>query len=248
MAASEHILLESDERKVPHPRCSKKVHASIELHSRLRRRALQLQLIDYYFLVVRAYRGRAMVAEYVLDLRFVDATLACSKHFASRWLLAALALGTLGVAIALRIDGSAAPTGWLIAAGIVTSAAVAAAAVCIYRTTETLSMHSAHGRARLFEFTAGLGVKKAFAPFAGKLAAHIKLATRARRRVRSEHLRDEMREHFRLREHGVLSAEEYEASKARILAAHAPGDVPDGLSPAERRAAKLAPNLQGGWY
>jgi hypothetical protein len=29
-----------------------------------------------------------------------------------------------------------------------------------------------------------------------------------------------MREHFRLRESGVLSAEEYEASKARILAEH----------------------------
>ncbi|HVY83089.1 MAG TPA: hypothetical protein VG994_19040 [Steroidobacteraceae bacterium] len=248
MAASEHILLESDERQVPHPRCSKKVHAGIELHSRLRRRTLQLQLIDYYFLVVRSYRGRAMVAEYVLDLRFVDATLAWSKHLASRWLLAALALGTLGVAIALRIEGSAAPTGWLIAAAIVSTAAIAAAVVGVYRTTETLSMHSAHGRARLFEFTAGLGVKKAFAPFTRKLAAHIELATRARRRARSEHLRDEMREHFRLREHGVLSAEEYEASKARILAAHEPSDVPDRLTAAERRAARLAPKAEGGWY
>lgn len=43
--------------------------------------------------------------------------------------------------------------------------------------------------------------------------------------MRPEHLRDEMREHFRLRKHGVLTAEEYEASKARILAEHSPASA-----------------------
>ena len=66
--------------------------------------------------------------------------------------------------------------------------------------------------------------------------------------MRPEHLRDEMREHFRLRKHGVLSAEEYEASKARILAEHSPADSPDGLTARERRAARLAPDMGGGWY
>jgi hypothetical protein len=248
MAASEHILLESDERRIPNARCSRKRHARIELHSRLRRRALQLELIDYYYLVVRSYRAHFVAAEYVLDLRFVDASLALSRHFASRWLLSAVVLGALAGAIAFRIGGSAASAGWLAAGSIVLAMAVAAAIVCIYRTTETVSMYSAHGRARLFEFTSGLGAKRALAPFTNKLAAHVKLATAARRPMRSEHLRDEMREHFRLRENGVLSAEEYEASKARILAEHAPVDSPDGLTASERRAAKLAPNMDGGWY
>jgi hypothetical protein len=248
MAASEHILLESDERQVPHPRCLRKVHARIELHSRLRRRALQLELVDYYYLAVRSYRARFVAAEYVLDLRFVDASLALSRHFASRWLLSTLVLITLAGAIAYRVGGSATPGGWLAAAGVVLTMAVAAAVVCIYRTTETVSMYSTHGRARLFEFTSGLGVKRAVHPFTNKLAAHVKLASAARRPMRSEHLRDEMREHFRLRENGVLSAEEYEASKARILAEHAPVDSPDGLTASQRRAAKLAPNMDGGWY
>jgi hypothetical protein len=248
MAASEHILLESDERRIPHPRSSRKLHARIELHSRLRRRALQLELIDYYYLVVRSYRARSVAAEYVLDLRFVDATLALSRHFASRWLICALVLVALGGALALRIGASAAPAGWLAASGIVLGMAVAATVVCIYRTTETISMYSDHGRARLFELTSGLGVQKAVKPFTNKLAAHVRLAVAARRPTRSEHLRDEMREHFRLREDGVLSAEEYEASKARILAAHAPADSPDGLTASERRAARLAPDMEGGWY
>jgi hypothetical protein len=248
MAASEHILLESDERKIPHPQCSRKLHGRIELRSRLRRRSLRLDLVDYYFLVVRSYRSSSMAAEYVLDLRFVDSSPGLSRHFASRWLLAALALIALAGAIALRIADSAAPAQWLAACGVVSGMAVAAALVCFYRTTETISIYSAHGRAKLLEFTSGLGAKRAFKPFTNKLAAHIRLALAARRPMRSEHLRDEMREHFRLRESGVLSAEEYEASKARILAEHLPASSPDGLTASERRAARLAPDMGGGWY
>jgi hypothetical protein len=66
--------------------------------------------------------------------------------------------------------------------------------------------------------------------------------------MRSEHLRDEMREHFRLRESGVLSVEEYEASKARILAEHSSAGSPDGLTARERQAARLMPEMQGDWY
>jgi hypothetical protein len=59
-------------------------------------------------------------------------------------------------------------------------------------------------------------------PFTQKLAAHIRIAIAARRSSRVEHLRDEMREHFRLKEAGVLPNEEYEACKRRILAKHDP--------------------------
>jgi hypothetical protein len=248
MGASEHILLESDERRVPHPRSARKLHARVELRSRIRRRVLQLELIDYYYLVVRSYRARLVAAEYVLDLRFADASLTLSRHVASRWILSALVLVALAGAIAYRISGSAAPASWLAACGTVYGMAVAATVVCLYRTTETLSMYSLHGHARLLEFTAGLGVKRAVGPFRNKLAAHIKLATAARRPLRSEHLRDEMREHFRLRESGVLSDEEYELSKARILAEHGPADSAQGLNARERSAAKLAPSAEGGWY
>jgi len=57
-----------------------------------------------------------------------------------------------------------------------------------------------------------------------------------------------MREHFRLRQKGVLSVEDYEASKARILAEHSSASSPDGLTARERQAARLAPDMQGGWY
>jgi len=59
-----------------------------------------------------------------------------------------------------------------------------------------------------------------------KLAAHIRLASGARRRTKTEHLRDEMREHLRLKEIGVLSAAEYETAKERILEQHSPAAQP----------------------
>jgi len=48
----------------------------------------------------------------------------------------------------------------------------------------------------------------------------------ARRRTKAEHLRDEMREHLRLKEIGVLPAEEYETAKVRILDQHSPAAQP----------------------
>jgi hypothetical protein len=247
MTAPEHILLESDERKVPHPRCSRKVHARIELRSRLRRRALQLELVDYYYLVVRSYRSGSVAAEYVLDLRFVDSSMGSSRHFALRWLLAAVALVAMAGLIAFRIADSVELTdGSAVAFGIASAGALVACLGFVWRTRETISMYSDHGRAKLFEFTGGFGAKRAVKPFMSKLAAHIRFATAARRPVRSEHLRDEMREHFRLRESGVLSAEEYEASKARILAEHSPATGPG--TDREGRAARLAPDMGGGWY
>jgi hypothetical protein len=77
-----------------------------------------------------------------------------------------------------------------------------------------------HGAARLLECTGGLGTFRVFRPFMAPLAAHIRLAAGARRHTKAEHLRDEMREHLRLKESGVLSAGEYEKAKARILGQH----------------------------
>jgi hypothetical protein len=52
-----------------------------------------------------------------------------------------------------------------------------------------------------------------------RLEAHLRIAG-ARRRAGADHLRDEMREHFRLKEAGALTEKEYEAAKRKILATH----------------------------
>lgn len=223
MTVTEHILLESDDRAVPDRLTARKIHAECVFRSRLRNRTLQLEIIDLYYLSVKIRRARAPALEYVLDLRFVDPTLHSSRHIAWRSIVAA---STLAVTACVGLCSvNSLPQLWkldwpLVSTGLFGLTA-SALLMCVYRTTETLSLRSTHGHARLLQFTGQIGMLKALRPFITKLGAHMRIAMAARRATRMEHLRDEMREHFRLKEIGVLADAEYEACKTRILAAHA---------------------------
>jgi len=223
MSATEHILLESDEHEVPDPRAAHKVHARVGLRSCLRRRAVQLDIIDYRYLLVRSWRSHTLLAEYVLDLRFVDRAPRLSRHVAWRWMMAALGLIAVAAAIAVEIRLSGWQLWqhhWLVPFLVAAGSGALTVFICAYQTSETVILYSAHGRAKLLEFTGGLGTLRAVRPFLAKLAAHIQVATRSRRRSKAQHLRDEMREHFRLQEMRLLCLDEYEAAKARILRQH----------------------------
>ena len=224
MPRNEYILLESDEQPtVPHPRASRKRHARVDVPDRIRRRVLGLEIIDDFYLIVRVQRSQSVMAEYVLDLRFVDPSVRMSRHIATKWLVATLLLAALAVAIGLGVQDSAATGNWLVACLTASTLAVGAGFVAAYRTTDTIAVFSIHGRARLLEYTGTLGLRRALRPFLTKLSSHVRMAIAARRPSKALHLRDEMREHARLHETGVLSKQEYEACKARILAQHAPG-------------------------
>ena len=218
---TEHILLESDVRELPEPGRGRKLHAAFQCASRLRRRRLALVIVDYYYLGVRS--GRASRArDYVLDLRFIEPPL-IRRHVPWRWIAGSAGLAVLTALCAWHIAQSAGHwwrQGWLLVCAALFAATVCACLVSVWRTTETLTLESVHGRATLLEYTAGLGTLRAARQFMRKLAAHIQLAIAARRASKVEHLRDEMREHFRLKEAGVLSPQQYEAAKARILAQH----------------------------
>ena len=105
--------------------------------------------------------------------------------------------------------------------GTLTGLAVGAALISLYRTTRTLAVFSVCGQARLLELTGGVGTFRAIRRFSRSLAAHVRIAMARRRSTRAAHLRDEMREHTRLHVAGVLSEQQYETSKRRILARHA---------------------------
>ena len=56
MQATEHILLESDERAVPTRETARRIHARLVLRGGRWRHTTELALIDYYFLSVRVSR------------------------------------------------------------------------------------------------------------------------------------------------------------------------------------------------
>jgi hypothetical protein len=221
--AAEHIVLESDVREVPRPEAPRKVHASLHCRTRLRRRSLSLSIFDYYYLAVRTGRTGRPATEYVLDLRFIDPSLRLSRHVPWRSILVAVVLSALTVAGAFWQGSMAAPS-WRHVTGPVAAALLGTTAcaylVVAYRLIERVAIHSIYGRATVLDYTGGPGTLRAARPFLRKVAAHIRLAARARRSTKAEHLRDELREHHRLMDMGVLNAETYDASKARILAQH----------------------------
>jgi hypothetical protein len=135
MPKVEHVLLESGVREVPELRAARINHARVSVRSRIRRRALQLDIIDYYFLSVRCWRSGSMPTGYVLDLRFIA----------------------------------------------VTTTGIVAAVVAVLSTTETVKVHSGHGRATVLEFSGGLGTLGALRIFMVKLAAHTQFAAGAPR-------------------------------------------------------------------
>jgi hypothetical protein len=224
MQVREHILLESSEpREVPELRTARRIHARALLRSRLRRHVAELVLLDLCYLSVRHQRRRGSISRYVLDLRFVDPVPRLERHVPSRWIGASAAGFALTFLVAWQVAHS--PGHWWEHASLTACAGLFAASigitfVAVWRTTETVALYSTHGRARLFEFTGGLGTFRGLRAFEPLLIAHLRHAVAARRRDFGDHLRDEMREHARLRDLGVLSGNEYEISKRRVLAAH----------------------------
>ena len=255
MAGDEHILLESDERSVPTLETARRVHARIALPGDRWRPALELALIDYFYLSVR--RGRARGARYVVDLRHVDPAIVLARQIPWGW----IAVGTvllLPAILGVRDMAESTAPWWRHERLAATASLFAVAAAAFYaaarETAETLTLFSGHGRARLLSHAGGPGSFRAFRMFLPRLEAHLRIAG-ARRRAGADHLRDEMREHFRLKEAGALTDAEYEAAKRNILATH--GAATDGGRPrqaahgrpraaARRREAKRETPARGG--
>ena len=200
-------------------------------------RAIELAIIDYYYLAVRMSRSGSL-RDHVLDLRFVDRPLRASERVSWKWILMTLALVNVAAGGCWWLDRlplCAAALGLMVSGGL----------GCVWWAAGTVSLRSLHGDATLLAFTGAPGGRRAGRVFSRKLAAHIRLAAAARKRTRAEHLRDEMREHFRLKEAGVLSQEQYDVSKARILAEHAPVRQA-APAPSRGEPQPRAPNRRGG--
>jgi hypothetical protein len=107
-----------------------------------------------------------------------------------------------------------------LAALVMLLASAGATILFLRRTVESLEFVSMHGGATLISAVGGIGSARTGKRFFVELIKNINAAKAARPQERPQLLRDEMREHHRLRELGVLSEQQYEQSKARILASH----------------------------
>lgn len=224
-ARAEHISIESssDDNISPARRARGKVLAVYALKSPLRGCETDLSLLEDHFVAVRCVRPDSLPKKYDVDLRFVNPRPVRIREISWTWLivtvgLVALACGTIAVQWRLT------PEPWL-QTGILAALATLLVStltgfLCVRRTTESLEFRSLHGDATLLSVTGGIGSAREGKRFFVALMKDINTAKAARPQEKPQFLRDEMREHHRLRELGVLTEEEYERSKARILAQH----------------------------
>jgi hypothetical protein len=222
---AEHISLESaDDLLAPLARQPRrKVRSSYKLRSPVRGYETEVAILDEHYVAVRSVRPHVQPTQYELDLRFVNARPVRVRRIAWFWLSLTAGFALLGAA-ALWSLWPVAGENWrnpiLLTALVTMAASLAAAFMFIRRTTESLEFVSVHGGITLVGVTGGIGSARAGRRFFVELIKNINAAKAARQQQRAQFLRDEMREHSRLRDLGAISAEQYEASKARILGAH----------------------------
>jgi hypothetical protein len=122
-------------------------------------------------------------------------------------------------AVAWRMPELSAPPAsiWLAVTALVIAAALALG-TCLYRSSDRIIFYTRHGRAPLLKLLNRRPAPDQLESFVADIARRIE---RAKRQDDSEEfLSDELREHRRLKEQGVLTEQGYEVVKRRLLRAH----------------------------
>lgn len=224
---AEHISLDTghddDALATPKKRPHRPTRMSYTLTSKLRGCVTHLDLLDDHFLAVQLTRPDIEPRKYDFDLRFANAKPVIVRHIAWFWLALAASLIALATcALWMLWPKSAAE--WIhpvpLTAVAALLASIGAALMFLRRTTESLEFTSVHGGVTLVGVTGAIGSARDGKKFFVELIKSINAAKAARPQPTHQFLRDEMREHHRLRELGVLTEDQYETSKSRILASH----------------------------
>ena len=222
-ANAEHICLEGDQANSNAESDSES--GAICFDQTVRRAGhrewVRLTLFDQGLLRVRRGSKRKILSDYTIDVRFVDPNAFFARHIAWRWLAAGfgcISLGVIGLWATLSWAGA-----WWWAASL-SALAISAGGLCcliaLYRTGDRLRYASVHGRAEVIRISGGLGLPRRLNGFSAALKACIAAARNSMDIKNAGFLRDEMREHQRLKIEGILADDDFEQAKIRILGAH----------------------------
>jgi hypothetical protein len=220
---AEHISLQSETVEVTAKPITRKPVVKYQLRSRARGSLTRVSILEGNFVNINTKRARASAQEHTLDLRFVDPRPIGIRKVGWPWMYVAIGLTVLASLAGAFAVFFASPFArvWAVPTAIVLGTfTISSYLMCLYCTTESLIFVSQHGRARVITITGGLGTTRAARKCAIDVVKHIGAARKASKQSRAHYLRDEMREHSRLRDAEVITDEQYEDAMAKILKAH----------------------------
>jgi hypothetical protein len=150
-------------------------------------------------------------------LRYLDSVPTIDTYFAKRTFQVALGLGGVGALAFLIGQFEALASYALPGAAIAAAAAVATALVGAYRSHQRIVFQTLHGRSPALRLHAGFGVRRRYHAILPLLSEAIEVASEDIGNDTAVFLRQEMREHYRLRGDGVLTPEDCDTGTCKIL-------------------------------
>ena len=216
-ATAEHVSL--GDEYVRRESSARTVSRKITIRDRLRGRVTTLTFFAEGFInVSQVSRGRKKASRTPLDLRYLDAAPEVSRHHPRRFMQATgITAGIAVLLVALAVAGIAAPV-MIPGAAIACAGAIITAISWFYRSHEEIRFYTLHGRALVMRLVAGRGYIRRYRKLLNTIANAIDTAADEIDEDTIAHLRAEMREHYRMKEIGLLSQQECSAATTRILA------------------------------
>jgi hypothetical protein len=212
----EHVCLSTEEPEATQPNFMPAAVAA-ELHQAAARLDRRLAIFDRSYLKVRVTRQSAPVQQYWLKLAFLDPRPA--RVVSRAWWRITGAAALLSGILVLWQPGPSPAAAW-IAASAAIAATLLSLAVALRRSCDRLVYYTRHGRVPVLELLRHEPDRRRFGRFLAMLDQAIHRASADLPGERARLLRDEMHEHRRLLEQGVLQPREFDEARARILRAH----------------------------
>lgn len=217
---AEHILLEGDVVESGYeasPARPKTVSQRFELNNRGRGVNTELTLYEEGFLEIATENRGKQSGEHIFDLRYVDPTPTLNQFIAVKMLYTGL--GLLGAALLSGIlayfQVFSAVT---ISLGIgFLTAALITGILFVYRTKEEAVFCTLSGRGEVIKLLASPGCIRQLRNLVPEIVKAINHAHSLNTLKKEQRLREEMREHYRLKDQGVLTEDDCSTCTLRIL-------------------------------
>lgn len=218
---AEHFVLESEPEPIhneaPSTPATRTVRRKFEVKDGARKHVTQFILYEEGVLDFNETRRGNLVKAHRLMLRYLDSVPTIDTYTAKRGFKVALGFaGAAALALLLAQFDALASYAW---AGALTAAAAASstALIAAYLSHQSIVFQTLHGRSPALRLHAGFGVRRRYHAILPELSEAIEAASEDIGNDTAVFLRQEMREHYRLRGDGVLTPEDCETGTSRIL-------------------------------